>query len=329
MRRREFIAVLAGTLISPRLGYGQETKPARVIAVLQGLSASDSDAQRRITTFEGTLRKLGWNIGNNIRMEYRWAAGDADAFGTYATELVKLGPAVMLAAGTAALSQLLDTTRTIPIVFVSVSDPVGLGFVQSLSHPGANVTGFANFESAISGKWLEILKEIAPSVSSAGFVFNPVTAPVSQSLLHSLSIAASSFSVAMTPIPVHDVDEIEHGISSFSREPHRGIIVGPDTFTYVHREQIISLATRYRLPAVYPLRGFSSDGGLVTYGIDQNEQFAQAASYVDLILKGANPGDLPVQAPTKFELVINLKTVRALGLPVPPSLLARADEVIE
>ena len=329
MRRREFSGLLAAALAWPRYAIGQQTEQARLIGILQGVAASDPEAQRRTTTLNRALRELGWIDGSNVRIESRWAAGDAERFEIYATELVRLAPDVILAAGTAALMTLARETKAIPIVFVSVSDPVGLNFVASLSHPGGNITGFANFESAMGGKWLELLKEMAPNVARAAFIFNPTTAPISEPLLRSLQLAAASLSVRMIPAPVHDAAGIETAISSLDREPGGSFIVGPSTFTYVHRERIAALAARHRLPAIYPLRGFAASGGLFSYGSEQNEQFAQAAVYIDRIFRGAKPGDLPVQAPTKFELVINLKTAKALGLTIPATLLARADEVIE
>jgi putative tryptophan/tyrosine transport system substrate-binding protein len=329
MRRREFIGLIGAALAWPRYAIGQQTEQARLIGILQGLAASDPEAQRRIVTLDRTLRELGWIDGSNVRIEYRWAAGDADRFGTYAAELVRLAPDVILAAGTAALTALARETKAIPIVFVSVSDPVGLHFITSLSHPGGNITGFANFETAMGGKWLELLKEMAPNVARVAFIFNPATAPISEAILRSLELAASSLSARMIPAPVHNAADIETAISSIDREPGGSFIVGPDTFTYVHRERIAALAARHRLPAVYPLRGFTASGGLLSYGIEQNEQLAQAAIYIDRIFRGAKPGDLPVQAPTKFELVVNLKTAKALGITIPPSLLVRADEVIE
>jgi putative ABC transport system substrate-binding protein len=292
---------------------------------------ADSNVQARalVSTFRDELQKLGWIEGQNIRVDVRWATSDAASIDRFGRELIALRPDIILASATPATASLLQQTRTIPIVFTQVADPVGRGFVESLQRPGGNVTGFINLEGSMGGKWLELLKEIAPHVSRAVFLFNPETAPYADFFLNSFKAAAETFTVATIVAPVRDASKLEQTIAEQSSEANSGLIVMPDAFTAAHREQITSLAARYRLPSIYPFRFFAQLGGLLSYGNDAQDNFRRAATYVDRILKGAQPGELPVQAPVKFELVINVKTAKALGLTVPPALLARADDVIE
>jgi putative tryptophan/tyrosine transport system substrate-binding protein len=271
---------------------------------------------------------LGWTVGRNVRIDFRWAAGDIDRNRRNAAELVALAPDVILAAGSFGVGQLQQVTRTVPIVFVNVIDPVGGGFVESLARPGGNATGFANFEYGISGKWLELLKQIAPHVTRVAVLRDPSRASGSGQL-GALQSAAPSFGVELSPIGLRDAGEIERAISAFARASNGSVIVTSGTQSIVHRKLIITIAARHRLPAVYPYRFYVSDGGLISYGPDHIEQYRFAAGYIDRILKGEKPGDLPVQAPTKYELAINLRTAKALGIEVPPTVLARADEVIE
>jgi len=273
------------------------------------------------------LQQLDWSVGSNLRIDYRWGAGDAERFRRYAAELVALAPDVILASG-ATVTALQQVTRTIPIVFAQVTDPVGLGVVESLARPGSNATGFTPSEFGISAKWLELLKEVAPGVTRAAVLRDPiVTAGPAQ--LAAIQGVAPSFGVELKPVDIRDRSAIERALASFARSPNGGLIVTVTPAAAVHRHLIITLAARHRLPAVYGYRYFVMDGGLISYGPDTIDQYRQAAGYVDRILKGEKPADLPVQAPTKYELVINLKTAKALGLEVPPTLLARADEVIE
>jgi putative tryptophan/tyrosine transport system substrate-binding protein len=335
MIRREFIMLLGGAAAASSVTWplplrAQQRDPTRRIGVLVGFAATDTDAQARIAAMRKRLQELGWTAGRNIQIDERWAGGDAGQMRGYAAELVRLQPNVIIGVAVSAAVALLHETRTIPIVFTQVSDPIGIGLIDSLSHPNGNATGFTNFEASMGGKWLELLKEIAPAVKRAAIVFNPKTAARGGSFyLGSFEAAAASFAVAPVAAPAHDAGEIENAINRLGREPNGGVVVMPDAFTLVHRELIIALMARYRLPAVYPFRFFAASGGLMSYGNNPMEQSPGAAAYVDRILKGEKPADLPVQQPTKFELVINLKTAKALGLDVPATLLARADEVIE
>ena len=284
--------------------------------------------QERNTAFVQALQKLGWTVGRNVQIDYRSASGGLDALRRHAAEIVALAPDVILASGTASMAPLLQATRTIPIVFTNVADPVGAGFVKSLSKPGGNVTGFMQFEYDLSGKWLELLKQIVPSVTRAAVLRDPEdTAGIGQFAV--IQSVARSVGVEVSPINVRDTGELESTVADFARSPNGGLVVTASAPATVHRKLIISIAARHKLPAVYPRRLHVADGGLMSYGSDVVDKYRRAASYVDRILKGEKPADLPVQAPTKFELVINLKTAKALGLDVPPTLLARADEVIE
>jgi putative ABC transport system substrate-binding protein len=330
MRRREFIGGILGSAATwPLAARAQQGEQMRRIGVLtSGAAADDPDGQVRSAAFVQGLQQLGWTDGRNIRIDYRWGAGDADNMRKYAAELVALAPDVILASGTASVAPLLQATRTVPIVFVQVTDPVGAGFVDSLAHPGGNATGFLLFEYAISAKWLELLKEIAPRVSRAGVIRDPAqTAGTGQCGV--IQSVAPSLGMDVSAINLRDAPEIERGIAAFARSANGGLILTSSALSVVHRDLIVTLAARHKLPAVYYRRQFVTGGGLISYGPDVAEQNRRAAGYVDRILKGEKPADLPVQAPTKYELLVNLKTAKALGLTVPTSLLARADEVIE
>jgi putative tryptophan/tyrosine transport system substrate-binding protein len=324
--RRKFLATLGGAAAWPLAARAQQRERMRLIGVL--MPADDAEGQARLMTFGQGLALLGWTVGRNVRIDVRWSAGKSDNIRKYATELVALAPDVILASGGSNVPALLQLTRTVPIVFTQVTDPVGAGFVESLARPGGNATGFTNFEYGISGKWLELLKQIAPGVTRAAVLRDPAIAGgVGQ--LGAIQGAAPSLGVEVSPVGVRDAGEIERAVGAFARGSNGGVIVLTTALTLVHRELITTLAARHRLPAVYTDRIFVTGGGLISYGPDRIEQFQRAASYIDRILKGEKPSDLPVQAPTRYETVINLKTAKALGLEVPPTLLARADEVIE
>jgi putative tryptophan/tyrosine transport system substrate-binding protein len=329
MRRRDFIAGLgSGAAAWPLSARAQQAERKRRIGVLMNLGSDDAEGQARNAAFLQGLQELGWTVGRNVRIEYRWGAGDAELFRKYASELVALAPDVILAAGAAVVPSLLQATRTVPIVFTGTPDPVGAGFVESLARPGGNITGFTPFEFGISSKWLELLKEIAPGVTRVGVLRDPAV-PSGVGMLGAIQSVAPSLGVELRPLGVHDAGEIEHAITAFARSPNGGLIVTGSTLAVVHRNLIATLAARHKLPAVYYERYFAAAGGLISYGPDNIEQYRLAAGYVDRILKGEKPADLPVQESTKYELVINLKTAKALGLTVPDTLLARADEVIE
>jgi len=299
----------------------------RRIGVLMHLAADDLEGQARFTAFLRELQQLGWTDGRNVRIDTRWGANNADR-GRYAAELIALSPDVILASTTPAMMVLQQATRTVPIVFVNVADPVGAGFVDSLSRPGGNVTGFTVFEYSLSGKWLALLKEIAPSVTRAA-VIRDAANPSGIGQFAVVQSVASSFGVELSPVVARDGGEIERGVTAFARSSNGGLIVLASSWGALHGDLFVMLAARHRLPAVYPFRHFVTGGGLISYGPDSIDHYRRAAAYVDRILKGEKPADLPVQAPTKYETVLNLKTAKALGLTVPPSLLARADEVIE
>jgi putative ABC transport system substrate-binding protein len=329
MKRRAFITLLGGAAAWPLAARAQQPpERMRRIGVLMNLAANDPEAPRRLTAFVQGLNQLGWTEGRNVRIDTRWSTGDADLIRKYAAELVALAPDAILAASTSIVGPLQQTTRSVPIVFVVVADPVGAGFVESLARPGGNITGFLAYEYGLSAKWLELLKEIAPRVTRAAILRDP-TLGLGTAQLAAIKTVAPSFGVEVTPIGLRDAGEIERGIVAFARGASDGLIVTGSTSAAIHRSLIITLATRHRLPAVYPFRYFVSSGGLLSYGPNTVDQYRVAASYIDRILKGGKPADLPVQAPTKYELVINLKTAKALGLTVPDTLLARADEVIE
>jgi putative tryptophan/tyrosine transport system substrate-binding protein len=329
MKRRDFITLLGGAATAwPLAARAQQGESMRRIGVLMSTSADDPEGQARLAAFQQGLQQFGWTIGRNVRIDSRWPAGDSERFRRYAAELVALSPDVILATGSAAAGPLLQATRTVPVVFVIVPDPVGAGFVNSLSRPGGNATGFIQFEYGISGKWLELLKQIAPGVTRAAILRDPaISAGIGQ--FGAIQAVAPSLGVEASPVNVRDADEIERAIADFARSANAGLIITGSALAVVHRHLIITLAAKHRLPAVYFQRTLVADGGLISYGADVLDQYRRAVGYVDRILKGEKPADLPVQMPTKYELVINLKTAKALGIEVPPPLLARADEVIE
>jgi putative tryptophan/tyrosine transport system substrate-binding protein len=331
MRRRDFIALGGAAIAWPRATLAQQASPMRRIAVLTTFADSDALAQGWHAAFRKGLDEQGWHDGGNVQIVTRWAAGDADRLRAFARELVQLRPDVIFAVTTPAVAALLQETHTLPIVFAQVSDPTGSGFVASVARPGGNVTGFTNIdiESSVSGKWLDLMKQIAPGVRRVGMIYNPPTAPFADYYLRPFEAAGPAYGIQASAAAVHSDTDIETTVSALAREPGGGFVVLPDTFTGVHREQIVSLAARYRLPAVYPFRWFAEIGGLLSYGIDSDDMFRRAASYVDRILKGAKPADLPVQAPIKYELVVNLGTAKALGLTVPETVMLGADQVIE
>jgi putative tryptophan/tyrosine transport system substrate-binding protein len=328
MRRRAFITLVGGAAAWPLAARAQQAERVRRIGVLTSMASDDALGQARLMAFGQGLAQLGWTVGRNVQIDIRWTAGKADDARKYATELVALAPDVILAAGGGGVGPLLQVTGTVPIVFTQVTDPVGAGFVESLGRPGGNATGFINFEYGMSVKWLELLKQIAPSVRRVAVLRDPaIVGGVAQ--LGAIQGAAPSFGVEVSPVGVRDGGEIKRALAAFARGSNDGLIVLTTGLTLVHRELIISLAARHRLPAVYTDRTFVTGGGLISYGPDRTEHFRLAAGYVDRILKGDKPAELPVQAPTKYELVINLKTAKALGIEMPASVLARADEVIE
>jgi putative tryptophan/tyrosine transport system substrate-binding protein len=330
MRRREFIALVGGSTVALSFTAGaQQGERVRRIGVLMGFAETDPTAHSWVKAFRDALAKLGWAEGSNLRLELRWAAADPDRIRTLAKELVELRPDVIFDQTTPVTSALARETETIPIVFVYVADPIGSGFAPSLAHPGGNITGFTYLEPTTGGKWVGLLKEVAPHTAHVAVLFNPATTPPLKFYMPSIQAAASSLAVEAVTAPVHAKDEIEGVIAAQARNPGGGLLVMPDVFNDANRELIIALAARYGVPAIYPRPVFAESGGLVAYGADLTEQFRQAAGYIDRILKGANPGDLPIQQPTKFELVINLKTAKALGLQIPDKLLATADAMIE
>jgi putative ABC transport system substrate-binding protein len=327
MNRREFITVL-GAATWPLAARAQQQPRMRRIGVLMSLAADDPETPGRITAFAQGLQALGWSTGSNVRIEYHWAA-NTDLFRKYAAELVALAPDVILATAGAIVGALQQESRTIPIVFVTTIDPVGSGFVASLARPGTNATGFTSYEFSIGGKWLELLKQIAPRMTRVAVIRDP-SVPAGSGGFAAIQTVAPSFGVELTPVGVHDAEEIERSITAFARGSNGGLItVGPPSSLTPHRDLIVALAARHSLPAVYSTRIFVDRGGLISYGADAVDQFRRAAGYVDRILKGEKPADLPVQAPTRYETVLNLKTAKALGLEVPATVLVRADEVIE
>jgi len=330
MRRREFIGGLGGAVAWPLAARAQQNDRMRRIGVLMNLSADDPVAQTLLSGFTQGLSELDWADGRNLRVDVRWAAGNVDLMPMFAKELVDLQPDVILSHTPPETIALQRETRTIPIVFVNVSDPVGPGFVANLSRPGGNLTGFILVEASMSGKWLELLTEIAPGVKRAAVIFNPDTAAGGGSyFLPSFEAAARALKIDPIAAPVHSDAEIETVITSLGREPRGGLVAPPDPFLAVHRASVILLAARNHVPAVYSATGFALDGGLISYGPDPRDAFHRAATYVDRILRGAKPADLPVQVPTKYQMVLNAKTAKTLGLTVPQSILLRADEVIE
>ena len=330
MRRRDFINIIAGlTVACPLDVRAQQSEQVRKVGVLISTREDDAEGQARAALLRQGFAELGWIENRNIRFDFRWIGGDATRAKVNAAELVSQKSDVIIANSTLSLVAAKNETSTIPIVFVVVGDPVGQGFVSSLARPGGNITGFSAFEFAISGKWLELIKEIAPDVRRVAFIFNPQAGAPAEKFLQSIVPVAPSFGVDLVVSPTCDPSEVERAIVAVSGEPKGGLIINPDAFTAANRGLIISLAARYRLPAVYAYRFDAVDGGLLSYGHDNNEPFQRAPTYVDKILKGANPGDLPIQQPTKFELIINLKTAKTLGLPIPTQLLDRANELLE
>jgi putative tryptophan/tyrosine transport system substrate-binding protein len=328
MKRRGFIAGLGSAAAWPLAAQAQQGDHMRRIGVLMPFDENDPAAKSRITAFTQALADLGWTDGRNVRMDLRWSGGDINRIRAVAQELVGLEPAIILTNGTPATSAVRRETRTIPIVFAGVTDPVASGIVARLDRPGGNVTGFANLETSLGGKWLELLSEIAPGLKRAAIMFNPDTAPTS-AYMPSIEAAARSLKVVLIIAPVHSDVEIETEIIALGREPGNGLVVMPDTSMFVRSASIILATARNNVPAVWVLSEFVRDGGLLSYGSDRVDIFRRSAAYVDRILRGAKPGDLPVQFPTKYEMAVNLKTAKALGLAVPPSILLRADEVIE
>jgi putative tryptophan/tyrosine transport system substrate-binding protein len=326
MRRRKFIQAITAFAAWPFAARAQQAERMPRIGVLMGQAADDPVGQARVKAFQQGLQQLGWTDGRNVRIDYRWAAGNVENSRKYAAELVALAPDVIMASG-GAVGPVLQATRTVPIVFANTTDPVGSGFVDSLSRPGGNATGFVLFEYSLSAKWVELLKQIAPGVTRAAVLRDPATSGIGQFAI--VQSVAPSVGVEVSPINLRDAGEIERAVTAFARAANGGLIVAASALATVHRDLIITLAARHKLPAVYYNRLFVTDGGLISYGPDPLDQYRRAAGYVDRILKGEKPANLPVQAPTKYELVINLKTAKALGLDVPQSLLARADEVIE
>ena len=329
MRRREFISLLGGAAAAwPLAARAQQAERVRRIGVLMNFAADDAEGQVRLAAFLQGLQETGWAVGRNVRIDLRWGAANNELYRKYAAELVALAPDVILSGGAVATEQFTKTTRTVPIVFVVVPDPVGSGFVDSLSQPGGNATGFLQFEYSLSAKWLELLKQIAPSVTRAAVLWDPsVIAGIGQFAV--IQSVAPSLDMDVRPVNLKVPSEVERTVSAFARPPNGGLIVTAGGITFRERESIAALSARQRLPAVAPWRFFVRDGGLMSYGVDFADQFRRAAGYVDRILEGEKPADLPVQAPNKYELAINLNTAKALGLTVPPSLVAHADEVLE
>ena len=331
MRRREFITLLGGVAaVWPLAASAQQPARTPRIGVLMAYAENDREYQGHLAAFREELQKLGWTEGRNVQFDYRWAALDPEVMRQFARELIALQPDVILSSSSPTTASLLEETHSIPVIFANIVDPVGSGFAASLSRPGGNATGFMLFEASLAGKWLELLKEIAPRVSSVAAVFNPATAPRGGAYyLASLEAAAKAFGMEVTTSPIQVDSDLEAVIAKQARQPNTGLIVMPDAFLVGHRAVVTSLAARYRLPAIYFYRVFAEIGGLASYGNDSVDNYRRSAAYVDRILRGAKPSELPVQAPVKFELVINLKTAKALGLTVLDTLLARADEVIE
>lgn len=335
MKRRHLIALLGGAAVCPLAAHAwllaaraQQAPRVRRIGVMMGLTADDPESQARLAAFAQGLQQAGWTVGQNIRIDYRWGAGNADTMRRHAAELVKLAPEVILAHSSAAVAPLLQESRTIPIVFTLVADPVGAGYVSALARPGGNVTGFTNFEYSIGGKWLELLKEVAPNVTRVA-VLRELFVASGPGQFGAIQGAAQSRGVELRPVDLKDPREIERDITAFAQEANGGLIVTGSPAATVHRDLIYALALRHRLPVVFNSRFYVASGGLISYGPDFVDQFRRAAGYVDRILKGENPASLPVQAPTKYELVVNLKTAKQLGLAIPPAVLTRADDVIE
>jgi putative ABC transport system substrate-binding protein len=326
LRRRQFLTLLGGAVAWPLAARGQQ--PGK-IAVLSSLPENDPEGHARIAAFRQALEKLGWTEGHNIRFDVRWATPELETIHRLAKQLVALQPDLIVTQNTPGTAAILQQTRVIPIIFVNIVDPVGSGLVANFLRPGGNVTGFVSLESAIVGKWLELLKEVAPRVARVAVLFNPATAPFAEYYLTPFKAAARSFAVEVIPAPVRDLAALETVIAELAGKSNSGLIILPDSFLIAHRAAVTSLAARHRVPAVYPYRHFTEVGGLLSYGNDQLDNYQRAASYADRILKGEKPSELPVQGPVKFEMTINLRTAKALNLEMPPDLVALADEVIE
>jgi putative ABC transport system substrate-binding protein len=330
VKRREFIGLAVGAGVGwPLAAWAQPRDKMRRLGVLMASVASDGEGQKRAAALAQGLDALNWRDGGNLSIDWRWAGGDPALFQRYAAEMVALGPEVLLAEASPSVEALRQQTSTIPIVFLIVTDPVGQGFVESLARPGGNITGFSNYDPPMAGKWLGMLREITPPVARLAVLYNPATAPYARLYLRNIEDIALAFALAVQTAPVKDDAEIEAVMARLTGEQGAGLLVLPDTFTRLHRDAIVALAARYRLPAVYPFRYFATSGGLMSYGIEIEDLFRRSAGYVDRLLKGAKASELPVQNPTKFALVINLKTAKALGVSVPLALLGSADEVIE
>jgi putative ABC transport system substrate-binding protein len=329
VRRRHFITLLGGAAAWPLAARAQQSERMRRVGVLTHMAAHDPEAQNRLAAFLQGLQETGWAVGRNVTMDVRWAGADVEAMKRYAKELVALQPDLIFTSSTPATAAMVQATHTIPVIFVLVADPVGGGYVASLPRPGGNVTGFAPIVASLGGKWAEILKEIAPRIARITLLFNPPSATFIESFLSPFKTAAIALGMEPIIAPVADMTELEARVTIQAREPNSGLVVIPDAFTELHLAEIVSLAVRYRVPAVNWSRSFAEAGGLISYGPYLVEEYRRAATYPDRVLRGGKPADLPVQAPTKFELVVNLKTAKALGLDVPPTLLARADQVIE
>jgi putative ABC transport system substrate-binding protein len=328
MKRREFITRLAGAALTwPLAARAQPAERVRRIGVLANFAEGDAETQANIGVLQQRLSELGWSVGRRLQIEARWSGGDPGRLPARAAELLALKPDVLMGTNTPAVAALRQVTEVVPIVFVNANDPIRLGFVQSLARPGGNITGFISWGSTIGGKWLELLTEIVPGLEHVALLFSPRTYTGQQT--QSIEAAAPALRVRLTSVAFGDGSEIERALADFSQTPNRGLLVLPDSSTVLHRDLIVGLAARHHIPAIYPFRPFSASGGLAYYGTNTAQQYRSAAEYVDRILRGATPADLPVQAPTKYELVINVKTAKALGLEVPPTVLARADEVIE
>jgi putative ABC transport system substrate-binding protein len=328
MRRRDFIGIFGSAAAWPVTTRAQQAERVQRITALMSMTADDPEAQPRVAAFESGLRELGWLDGRNLRIEYRWVSDD-DLLRRIAAELARMPPDLILATSTPVMAALQEQGLSVPIMFVQVTDPVGQGLVPNLARPGGHITGFTNFEFSIGTKWLEALKQIAPRVTRVALIYNPDTAPYADLFQRPVEAAAPAFAVMPITVAARSAAELERTVDAFARTPNGGLLVLPDVTNLIHRDQIIALAARHRLPAVYPYRYYAASGGLLSYGSEQADVFRRAASYVDRILKGTSPGELPVQAPIKYELVINLKTAKALDLEVPPMLIVRADEVIE
>jgi putative ABC transport system substrate-binding protein len=328
MRRRAFLTLLGGAAAWPLAARAQQSERIRRIGVLTVFAERDLEAKAWLTAFQDGLQQLGWMQGRNLSIDYRWADDDPDRLRTYAAELVRMAPDVLFAGASPALAALHQQTRSLPIVFVQVSDPVKLGFVANIARPGGNITGFTNFEHAIGGKWLELIRDTAPDAMRVLVIFEP-DLPAQLAYLQAIEAAAPTFRVELVRAAVRNAAETERAIDAFAQEPKGALIVAPSALGIGHRDLIVALAARHHLPAIYPYPLFARSGGFISYGVDSADLYRRAASYVDRILKGAKPGDLPVQLPTKFELVVNLKTAKALGLTIPEPFLQHADEVIE